>query len=342
MSSKKELGQFYTTNYEYIMTGINMKKELSIIEPFVGKGHLLQLLNKSCNIEMYDIDPKIPEGIILDTLLNPPSYNNKFVLTNPPYLARNKSGDKKIFDKYKQNDLYKCFLQSIINDNPLGGAIIIPINFWCSVRASDLKLRKMFLKSFNIVRVNIFSERVFDDTSSCVCVVHFYKRMKKDKEGIDFCFFPSKRRINIVLNEENMYTIGGELFKLKTDKSIKVDRLTRNNKDGEGVTNIYLKCIDDNNKISLSIKKKRYCDETKNLSARSFATLVINPPISDERQIKLIYEFNTFLNEYREKYNSLFLTSFREMKRKRISFSFAYKIINYLLSSEDYIVIDLI
>lgn len=31
--------------------------------------------------------------------------NNKFVLTNPPYLARNKSIDKTVFDKYKTNDL---------------------------------------------------------------------------------------------------------------------------------------------------------------------------------------------------------------------------------------------
>ena len=28
--------------------------------------------------------------IILDTLLNPPIYNNRFILSNPAYLAKNK------------------------------------------------------------------------------------------------------------------------------------------------------------------------------------------------------------------------------------------------------------
>ena len=38
--------------------------------------------------------------------LNPPSYQDKYVVTNPPYLARNKSDNKQIYDLYQQNDLY--------------------------------------------------------------------------------------------------------------------------------------------------------------------------------------------------------------------------------------------
>ena len=51
-----------------------------------------------------------------------------------PYLARNKSKDKSLYDKYDVNDLYKCFIKNLIDDPPDGGIIIIPLNFMCSIR----------------------------------------------------------------------------------------------------------------------------------------------------------------------------------------------------------------
>ena len=67
------------------------------------------------NIELYDIEPKYNDTIKKDTLLEPPIYDNKFVLTNPPYLARNKNEDKTLYDKYNTNDLYKCFIINLID-----------------------------------------------------------------------------------------------------------------------------------------------------------------------------------------------------------------------------------
>ena len=124
MTTKKQLGQFYTTNYEYILDGIIIPKKIKhIVEPFVGNGDLLKYINKSgkkYKIEHYDIDPKMINTIQQDTIKNPPEYNNKFVITNPPYLARNKSSDKELFNLYDTNDLYKCFLIEIIKQNPEG------------------------------------------------------------------------------------------------------------------------------------------------------------------------------------------------------------------------------
>jgi hypothetical protein len=37
---------------------------------------------KSTIHELYDIDPKIENTICQDTLLNPPNFTNKFILTN--------------------------------------------------------------------------------------------------------------------------------------------------------------------------------------------------------------------------------------------------------------------
>jgi site-specific DNA-adenine methylase len=149
--SKNELGQFYTTNYEYILQNLSIPTtETHIIEPFAGAGHLLNFVKelKTVIIEAYDIDVNNNINITeRDTLKHPPEYSNKFVLTNPPYLARNKSKEKFLFNKYNTNDLYKCFIKQILSDVCNGGIIIIPLNFWCSIRKADIDLRKEFLEN---------------------------------------------------------------------------------------------------------------------------------------------------------------------------------------------------
>lgn len=92
MLNKKEFGQCYTVNYKYILQNFITQDNLqNIIEPFAGNGDLLNFLDKEKYfIESYDIDPKKNFIIKRDTLLKPPYFKNKFVITNPPFLARNK------------------------------------------------------------------------------------------------------------------------------------------------------------------------------------------------------------------------------------------------------------
>lgn len=343
MNDKNKLGQFYTTNYKYILSNMKIPENVkTIIEPFVGNGDLLKFINNKnkYNLEIYDIDPKIPNTIKQDTLKNPPDYNNKFILTNPPYLARNKSKDKELYNKYNCNDLYKCFILNVISSNCLGGIIIIPLNFLSSIRKSDVELRTLFLEKYLIEIVNIFEEKVFDDTTYSVCSLYFLKKQNNNNNNnkIKMYIYPSKKNINICLNAENNYTIGGEIYNLEQDLSIKVQRATKKNKNN--ITNILLKCIDDSKDSKLGFKivsdENRFIDNTDKLSARSYATLVINKPLSLDTQKNLVNKMNKYINEQREKYNSLFLTNYREsnsIARKRISFDLAFKICNYFLSS---------
>jgi hypothetical protein len=60
---------------------------------------LILLLKVSVVMEIYDIEPKQSYIIQRDTLKNPPNYDGKFILTNPPYIARNKNEDNMIFIK---------------------------------------------------------------------------------------------------------------------------------------------------------------------------------------------------------------------------------------------------
>lgn len=339
--TKKQLGQFYTTNYEYILSNMEIPKNVkTIIEPFVGSGELLKFIKdrNKYNIEKYDIDPKCTNTIKRDTLTNPPDYTDKFILTNPPYLARNKSKNKNLYEKYKCNDLYKCFIINIITNVCQGGIIIIPLNFLSSIRITDIKLRKLFLEKYSIKMINIFEEQVFDDTSYTVCSISFIKKYNNKINNINIYIYPSKKQMNISLTVENNYTIGGEIYNLPQDSKYIIQRATKDTTTN--ITNILLKCIDNNINNQLGFKivsnEERFIDYTEKLSARSYATLVINKSLTLEQQTILVDKMNNYIKENREKYNSLFLSNYRDsntIARKRISFNLAFKICNYMLSS---------
>jgi len=344
---KQKLRQFNTTNYEYILQNLNIPENIiKIIEPFTGNGDLLNFIkNKDkYELECYDIEPKKDYIIKRDTLLNPPNINNSFILTNPPYLARNKSNEKELFNKYKTNDLYKCFIEILISNDCLGGILIVPLNFICSIRKNDIDLRKRFIAKYDIIKINIFEEQVFEDTSYTICSFQFELKELEGIEGIEAYIYPSKKEFNIKLEQSNNYTIGGDIYNLKQNNRIKIDRATKLYENKDNFTNILVKCIDDsiNNKIGLKIVddiiKDKYIDNTPKLSARSYAILVIQPKLDIKQQEKIVELFNNYLNEKREKCNSLFLSNYREstnnnIARKRISFTLVYEICNHLLNS---------
>jgi hypothetical protein len=337
--TKKKLGQFYTTNCEYILTGMDMDPSIVVIEPFTGTGELVDYSIKKFGVskfDLYDIDPKYTNinVVKLDTLLHPPSFSNKFVLTNPPYLARNKNKDKVLYDKYDVNDLYKCFIKIMTINCCVGGIIIVPLNFWCSIRNSDKLLRKEFLKIYKVLRVNVFEENVFDDTSYSVCSFSFEKRdFFPETVKIPFYFFPSKTKINIDFSLSDC-VIGSEIYE-KTVSGYKVDRSV----SGIPNTNILVSALDsgcfNGKRINLSLSYDKI--STKH-SDRTFATLNIYPEITLETQKYVIEKFNEYIEGQRTKYNSLFLSNYRESKdypRKRISFGLVYSIVTKILNDYD-------
>ena len=339
---KKQLGQFYTKNYDYILQNIYIPQNIkNIIEPFAGEGDLIEYINKSGNkysVNMYDIDPKKANIIQRDTLRNPPEYKEQFVITNPPYLARNKSDNKQIYDKYNVNDLYKCFIVNIINNPCNGGILIIPLNFISSTRKNDVLLRERFLSIYSIIQLNIFEEQVFSDTSCTVCSLLFNTNINNDiTNDINIDIYPSKINIKTKLIKENNYTIGGDIYNLVKNDTYKIKRLITKNLS-EKNTNIVIKCIDDTSKSMIRAEyvneEKIFIDTTPKCSARGYLTLIIKPQINEDKQKKLVKNFNEYLSVNRTKYNSLFLANFREsndIARKRISFDLVYKIIGHLI-----------
>ena len=336
---KKSRGQFYTTNSSYILDGMpgppvqKIGGIRCIIEPFAGKGDLLDWVRQSgygnIPIEAYDIDPKRPDIVQRDTLTHPPDYRDTWVLTNPPYLARNKSSHKEIYDQYETNDLYKCFLHSVVDqDTCVGGIFIIPAGFFFSPRDIDVRCRHSFMSKYRITYVRYFEETVFDDTTTTIIAVAFEKSAGLEtmtEQSVLWEVFPTKQKKTFCMSAEKNWIIGGDIYHLPIPTDIKVRRHVEGTplRTDEQQTFMTLNALDSgtqSGRIQMEYKDG-YVYPAKDCS-RTYATLRISgKTLSEEEQIEICRLFNEFLETKREEYWSMFLPQFRESKeyaRKRI------------------------
>lgn len=352
MSNKKNKGQFYTTNCSYILEGFQelLPNNIThIIEPFAGKGDLISWIRSvyddtyDINIEAYDIEPKSDNIITRDTLQYPPDYTNKFVITNPPYLARNKNIKKELYDLYDTNDLYKCFIKSIVNCPCIGGIIIIPAGFFFSPRKIDIECRNAFMEIYKIIRIKYFEETVFDDTTTTIVAILFIKSdVKIIEQNVEWYMRPSGDIKTFAMKAQHNWIIGGEIYNLPISNILKIRRYItgQTTKDKEQITYMTLNALDSGSQIGrISLEyKDGYIYPAKDCS-RTFATICISGrTLSEEEQKKVCKRFNEYIESVRKNTYSLFLPQYRESKeyaRKRIPFELAYQIINYMITNLD-------
>ena len=336
-TSKKERGQFYTANCQYILDDLDRPPPgVKLIEPFAGKGDLLNWLGTTL-VESYDIEPKRSDIVQRDTLRDPPDYKDAWVITNPPYLARNKCESKDIFDLYKTNDLYKCFLKSI--ELCAGGILIIPAGFFLSPRDIDVRCRNDFMSRFKILKIRYFEETVFPDTTTTVVAFSFVRSQEiLTEQSIEWTILPRKDKKIFKMSKDNDWIIGGEIYKLSVPQNINIRRYVEGKELGptEQLTHMTLNALDsgkDKGRISLDYTQG-YVYPAKDCS-RTFATMCLTGiNLTHEQQIDLCKRFNEFLETHRKETWSLFLPQYRESKeyaRKRIPFELAYTIILHLL-----------
>ena len=330
----KRLGQFFTTRPEYILQGLSIPNNANIIEPFAGNGDLVVWLSKFKfqRIECFDLISKHSWITCRDTLLNAPCYSNKYIVTNPPFVSKSNSFDKMIFNKYKANNLYKCFILSFLNSNCLGGILILPANFWFS--HSDLKLRQLFLKKYKIMRINFFEEQIFDNVRVVICSFDF--RLKKSENNVtNIFFFPSNKFFSVDINSGMLVDIAPSFIPCK---SIKLANASTNTAKILNSTSIVLQTIDSSpsNQIRLSL--------VNDLPTTSKACVRISTNIflSLDQQHKVVDNFNVLLKDLRNKHSSVLFPYFLGCKymgfnRKRIPISAAFRIINSMLRDLNFV-----
>lgn len=287
-----------------------------IIEPFYGDGDLVKNFNVS---EYYDIN--LENSHKRDTLLSPPDYRNKWIITNPPYLAKNKAKEKKYFLNNDYDDLYKVALSTMLQAE--GGILVIPINFFSDSRSN--KIRNAFLSRFKIERINYFEEQVFEKTAYNVCSFAFRKYLNNGNQRIPFIIYNNKdetKENEMILKKEYNYRFGGEFFdELAKVKNV-FSRITESN--NKKPTKINIVCIDKKNEpLHFYYSESPYYGKD---SDRNIATLSCNYDLEDNLQKEIIKTANSIIQKARKDYNNIILTNFRDRNRKRISFQEAYQI----------------
>jgi hypothetical protein len=365
MNKKKDLGQFFTTNVGYILNDFEshvVNKHIN--DPFAGGGDLLSWANQNGALSAtgYDIDENLvgPSILLNDSLKFIPK--SSFIMTNPPYLAKNKMSSE-MKEKYLADngleDLYLLAMKRILESGVPEGIIIVPVNFFSADNSNSL--RKQFLSTYRVSKVNLFTQQVFSDTTYNV-VAFYFSLSNEDIQEVTFSIHPNGPVKTFTLEKCFNYKIAGRELSpiIKSKNILRPTRITEAyfgdgdvqvecffNDTGTAVTLnttrdkanilsnniILLNCIDTNTTQSSWINATdirtlgKTCLVGKH-SSRNAASVIVNG-ISIQEQEKLIIKFNDTLNQLRHEYNSLFLTNFRDNNRKRVGFDFCYQLLNY-------------
>ena len=363
MDKKQKFGQFFTTNANYILNGFeSFVYNKNIFDPFCGNKDLLKwALSKGAkSIRGYDIDRDYVDNKISflnDSIKNPLNYD--FVLTNPPYLNKNKI-DCDIFKNTQNTDLYQLSLEKIMNSNE--GIVIVPVNFLSAKNSKYIRIK--FFEKFEIKYCKYFTQQVFNDTTYNVIAFYYSKKLNKSiKQSFVLNIQPFNINKEITIYKEYDWQIGGEFLNIiNSQKNIlEIKRLLITDiNDGSNEIHVAVNHLKDIKKIKVDLKSLhliksniillkaidtgsnngKICLEdirTYNLdcllsllTSRNQIFLIFKNQIKIQEQEQIIKLFNDELNKKREEYFSLFLTNFRDNNRKRISFDFVYKFINYI------------
>lgn len=405
MNSQHRLGQHYSNEkklclpYKKIL--LNNKNKI-IVDPFVGKGHLIdfylsmlsfdeqkeKLLNGQVmgfdidneNIdfiickynEKYNIDRKILEKYFQqrDSFLDDRIVDNSFILTNPPYLAKNvcKKNYKEDFSKYyevKYKQFNDHFEISINLYSQINGIWIVPSNILSSTNMKNTRKKIIF----NLEEIYVYEKKMFDDTDISVCT-YFINKDIPDTLKKDITFISNgEKKINYLLTENGNLCSEWEYIQntkniLKITQGFIDTKIQKGNNKCKLLDTSYnikecfinddqFKKLSENclilrttdtgskdGKLGLYTISELWGEDKTDclglitkISSRVY-TQIFFDGMSIEEQMKLKDDFNQEINLLRGKYNSIFLTNYKnssnEGQRKRISFAQVYNLINYI------------
>ncbi len=246
------------------------------------------------------------------------------------------------------------------------GILVVPLNFLCAENSK--KIRDLFFDRFRIIKLNIFSEQVFNDTTYNVIAFYFKKKNNNlENNKIIATIFPENKRIQLTINKKYGWQFGGDFIGRikKTKNNLGVFRLTEDYlSSGEYKVELAFQNIKDKKLIHISKDLKKLIRknililraiDSKNgkkiqledirqygvegligkKTSRNMAHLIFKKELPLNDQIELMEKFNSELNQERNKYFSFFLTNFRDNGRKRISFDLTYKFLNYIYDQKN-------
>jgi len=343
LTERQLKGQFFTTNSASLLAPyVDLVRGKKVVDPFAGGGDLLRWAaeNGAANLQGFDLEPCEFDLCAIeprDSLLNPPDLAGSFLVSNPPYLAANKSRDKRPFEHWGQNDLYKCHLASIVESGCNEGVLILPSNFISERRA---KARALFFENFQLLRLDYFYYQVFPEATTGIAVMAFQReKLVNERSFPAFIHYSPERteQVSVNISPQQDWLWGEEFFRFIDLKPLSIQKWTgvsKSDMDGGFLSNIVLGLLDKGawrQGLSFNSGKPVICGE------KSFTTyqLVLPEALPESTQRRVIELFNERLEFFRERYHGLFLANFMGADQKILSRDFCHRLFTACLRGLD-------
>lgn len=262
----------------------------------------------------YASEPRTSQIFNRDCLATPPKYSGSFLLCYPPWTRKNDAEDKSIFDKYNSDNLYKCFIKTLLVDPPIGGTIVVPLSFLIGTRDSEIKRRSKFLQIYKIKQIHIYSESIIN--SYVPMVLTFIRRTEScpKAEELSPVLYPSFKKCSWLMRDysylEDQDPFFGSPYFTKSRPPNKLVQVTIfQQTDVDANPPLYF-CKSEifPSQISLSSENNTHCVKIK---IRGF--------VSRKLQKRLIEDFNSWARNWINKTGGVFL-KYISLKDKKQSY----------------------
>lgn len=230
----------------------------------------------------------------------------------------------KTINRHSLKNQYDIFLLFIIK-------LIIPTNFLFGKEHEDI--RCIFFEKYLVKKATVYEHRVFDDTTSTVCVFFFEKKTNLNHHDfeMEITFVPSLKRFTYTFEKDFNYSISRAVIEKNFNQNKITRRVMVNDENSIYSTNILVNCLDTaSNLENIGAKYGEIYIGTKDDRVK-FSPYFEGVHLNIDSQKKLVNLFNYKIKELRNEYNSAFLSSYREGTRKRLDFNTAYRILEACL-----------
>lgn len=337
--TKRDLGQFFTRDSVWMRPHIKRHIEaLSVrydicVDPFAGDGHLLQLVNEvGFQTIGHDIDVDICKsrgwGKPNDSIRRVIQHDEAFVLTNPPYLAKNSAKRMKSpMVEYFSGGFIPTLDDSLLNvlDDLFKLAIEQTIakyedSIWIVPESGIQDLDDLPHWKDRLHSVTILEDNPFDDTEHPVCVM----------------IFSTSNPLNQVWKNDTLLGTYDELRRAHNQTAKGPSKLTHMKFNAPEGTLGYRAVDGTREDGSMRIKFCRGEElgyDRSNIKISSRHLTYIEIELEGELLDKVITEANRRIDAYRESTHDVFLTAFMGntktgKRRRRLDYKLARKIFN--------------
>lgn len=337
--TKRDLGQFFTRDSVWMRSHIKRHIEaLSVryhtcVDPFAGDGHLLQLVNEvGFQTIGHDIDVEICKskgwGKPNDSIRRVIQHDNAFVLTNPPYLAKNSAKRmKSSMVEYFSLGFIPNLDDSLLNvlDDLFKLAIEQTIakyddSIWIVPESGIQDLDDLPHWKDRLHSVTILEDNPFNDTEHPVCIM----------------IFSTSNPLNQVWKNDTLLGTYDELRRVHNQTAKGPSKLTHMKFNAPEGTLGYRAVDGTREDGSMRIKFCRGEElgyDRSNIKVSSRHLTYIEIELEGELLDKVITEANRRIDAYREATHDVFLTAFMGNtktgeRRRRLDYKLARRIFN--------------